>query len=89
MTTPTARHECGPLHSTRSKSADPGAAVPHMLHLARPSGVSSTLRASPSSVASLLAPATAITSQRYQSAPASDSSTVGVNHTARSMLSRC
>ena len=28
-------------------------------------------------------------SQRYHSAPLSDSSTVGVNQTARSMLSRC
>ena len=54
----------------------------------RPQGPPAPARSEPRIRASRSSPATATTSQRYQFAPASDCSRLGVNQTARSMVSR-
>ena len=70
--------------STRLNAAVPGWAVPHRANSARPSGFLSASKMSWSILATFLSPLTAMTSQRYHAAPASDCSIVGVNHTGRS-----
>ena len=71
--------------STRLNAAVPGWAVPHMANSARPSGFLSASKMLWSILATCWSPLTAMTSQRYHAAPASDCSMVGVNHTGRSM----
>ena len=84
-----ARQVCGSLQSTRWKSGVVGSGRCRTCRTssARPASASASSK-EPVTDASCSVPATAITSQRYQFAPASDCFTLAVNQTARSMLSR-